>query len=80
MTQYRTKLDIWADIIKTCNGGIKKTRLVYGANINFTTVRKYLRDMMEKELVIKTANNCYIPTNKGMLFLEHYNNMMSVIE
>ena len=49
--------------------GIKKTQLVYEANLNFRICRKYLEMLDEKEL-IKHENGLFITTEKGKVFQE----------
>ncbi len=43
----RNDLDICADILTAARAGAKKTHIVYGANLNFKLVRKYLRRLIE---------------------------------
>ena len=39
----RGEVEIIRDVLEVCLNGANKTRVVYGANLNFTRVDKYLR-------------------------------------
>jgi predicted transcriptional regulator len=72
--QRRTRIDITAEILRIANDGAKKTQIVYGANLNFKLLRKYLDELekagfimrdLEKQGIIKT-------TEKGENYLKYY--------
>jgi predicted transcriptional regulator len=69
----RNDLDICADILTAARAGAKKTHIVYGANLNFKLVRKYLRRLIENGLLRPSSEkNVYTTTEEGMDFLEQY--------
>lgn len=49
--------------------GVKKTHIVYEANLNFNVARQYLEILKEKGL-IKQENGLFITTEKGRVFQE----------
>jgi predicted transcriptional regulator len=69
----RTKFDIIVDIINlTMDGGANKTRIVYGANLNFKIANKYINFLLENGLIeeeVKEGKKYYLATEKGVQFL-----------
>jgi predicted transcriptional regulator len=72
----RNNLDICADILRVSKGGAKKTHLVYQANLNFKIVKKYITELIEKELLEMNGDRFYI-TDKGSEFIERYETLVS---
>ena len=73
----RNNLDICADILQVSQSGAKKTHIVYKANLNFMIVKKYLSNLIEKGFIEKN-DTLYFTTNKGVNFLESYEEFSSV--
>ena len=68
----RCEIDILADILYLANkGGIKKTTIVYKANLNFKIVEGFLSSLLEGGL-IEFSDKLYETTDKGGTFLHHY--------
>jgi len=68
----RNDMDIYAEILYLANeGGVKKTLLVYQANLNFTIINRYLSNLLEQEL-LELDGKIYKTTDKGINFLNHY--------
>ncbi len=65
----RTKFDIVIVILDVVSGGATKTKIVYGANLNFNLATKYLDFLLEKGLV-RTDSSRYEITDEGKVFLE----------
>ena len=65
----RSKFDIIIAILDVVSGGATKTKIVYGANLNFNIATKYLDFLLEKGLV-RINNSCYEITEEGETFLE----------
>jgi predicted transcriptional regulator len=72
----RNNLDICADILRISKNGIKKTHIVYKANLNFNIVKKYLLGLMESGFLEQKGTKFYL-TDKGKLFIDRYNNLSS---
>lgn len=63
-----------AEILRLSEGGSKKTRLVYQANINFTMLVKYTA-LLEKKRFIQMMDDHIYTTHEGLEFLEQYEKM-----
>ncbi|EMR74152.1 putative transcriptional regulator [Thaumarchaeota archaeon SCGC AB-539-E09] len=74
----RNNLDISADILQVAQEGAKKTQIVYKANLNFLIVKKYLNNLIEKDLMNKNDKH-YFTTDKGRDFLMSYKKFSSVV-
>ena len=73
----RNNLDICADILQVAQPGARKTQIVYKANLNFMIVKKYLRNLIENGFIEK-FDKLYYTTNKGVNFIESYEEISSV--
>jgi len=65
----RSSYDIIYDILVTCKPGVKKTRLMYNANLSFEVLKKYVDVLVEKQLILKKDEKFFV-TEKGMKFLD----------
>lgn len=55
------------------NDGAKKTQIMYGANLSYKVLTRYLGEVLEAYLVsFERSKRCYVLTSKGREFLEHY--------
>lgn len=75
MGSYRSRFDIIADILRVVKGdnGAKKTQIMYGANLSYKVLTRYLSEVLEACLIKFERNkHCYVLTDKGREFLEHY--------
>ncbi len=73
--EYRRRFDIIADILRVVKGndGAKKTQIMYGANLSYEVLTKYLKRVLEANLVeFENRRGCYILTDKGKEFLQQY--------
>jgi len=71
---YRSRLDIIADILHVVSeGDVKKTQIMYQANLSYKLLTRYLTEVIETCLVsFKRKERCYLLTSKGKEFLERY--------
>ena len=62
----RTRIEIMRDVIEIMRkeGGVKKTEIVYGANLNFVRASRIIKWLIEKELVTVESDR-YEITEKG---------------
>lgn len=74
----RNEMDIIADVLKVARGGARKTRIVYGANLNFKIVKRYLSGLLERRLLV-CRDEIYGTTEAGLVFLERYYDLTSVL-
>jgi len=67
----RNDLDIQADILRVAmsRGGALKTQIVYGANLNFDIVKKYLNRLMSRGL-LSLEGTRYFPTEKSRVYID----------
>ena len=68
----RSHLDIVRDILSAALVESRKTRIMYQANLSYTQVKKYLHDLLERELLNHDGTSFYLITKKGRQFLELY--------
>ncbi len=65
----RCRLDIVVEILDVASSGATKTKIVYGANLNFAIATKYL-DLLQEKGLIRTNSNIYEITEEGEKFVE----------
>ena len=74
--QYRSKLEITANILEIAKEGSRKTRIMYLGNLSFDLLQKYLKQLEQLGLVIvkNTADGerVYNVTEKGREFLTDF--------
>lgn len=68
----RNNLDIEADILTVALEGTRKTWIVYGANLNFSIVKKYLAGLIRKGC-LEIDGNLYFTTPKGKDYIDLIN-------
>lgn len=73
----RNDLDICADILAVAREGVRTTRIVYQANLNFKIVKKYLQRLKENGL-LKKEDGFFVTTPKGAQFIEQYKGLVSL--
>jgi len=69
--KQRSGIDIIADMLDAAGEGAKRTRIMYVTNLSYKLLKKYLKKVMDANLLEKKGNN-YNITEKGELFLEKY--------
>ena len=65
----RTRIEIYEEMLELTKVETKKTHLVYGCNLNFNTVKKYLKHLLDKgqiKEIILRDKTYYVTTNKGL--------------
>ena len=78
MAERREKLDIIKDILEAIRdkgGTIKPTHLLYKSNLSHDSMKRYVGDLIEKEMVLEMAEKRgkkYNITDKGLKFLSDY--------
>ena len=77
----RQAVDIDADILRTiakCRNHTGVTAIVYGANLNFIIVRKYLKRLIARGLIVSevvSGRALYSNTDKAPEFLGVYDSL-----
>ena len=72
MGKYRGRLQIIADILSVVRGGAKKTHVMYQANLSFTLLKRYLKEVLEAGLVKCEDEDLYTLTGRGQSFLDRF--------
>lgn len=67
--EKRSSLEILQEIIRLADLGHKKTRIMYGANLSFDMLNKYLEFLTTKGFVTVDATGRYAVTSDGRAFL-----------
>ena len=68
----RSRREIITEILEICRDGANKTRIVYGANLNFRTATQYLQGLIDNHLIDVDLGK-YQTTKKGISLLERVN-------
>ena len=79
----RGKIQIMGDVLALASSGIKKTHIMYKANLSYEQVHLYLTEMMEKGLVMQDVSSdgvIYRATEMGREFLVHYTHLAEFID
>ena len=78
----RTKIEIVRDILKILikdDSGVKKTKIVYGANLNFDRASSVLNWLIEAELVASVSDT-YKITEKGKEALREIDKLVTLLK
>ncbi|HID15905.1 MAG TPA: hypothetical protein EYP16_03770 [Candidatus Atribacteria bacterium] len=76
--RYRSRLQIMVDIIETIKkegGKSGVTRILYGANLSYDRLMKYLKELVEAGLIKEIREKdktIYVFTVKGNKFIKEY--------
>jgi predicted transcriptional regulator len=68
----RSSLDIVQEVLSIALVKVCKTRIMYGANLNFHQLEKYLRTLIGNALLSFESDSGYLTTNSGQMFLQLY--------
>jgi len=77
MSERRSNFEIVAEILRMSKKGVKKTRIVYGANLNFKMLREYLEKLEKAGLIEQHPENGGLikTTAKGNGYLQQFNGL-----
>ena len=81
-SKKRTNDLIVSEILKICVNGASKTRIVYQANLNFSTAKPYLYRFIERgllEVIPMGSRIVYKTTPKGIDLIERVERFQSEI-
>jgi predicted transcriptional regulator len=79
----RGKIQIMGDVLALATAGIKKTHIMYRANLSYEQVHLYLGELIEKRLVAQDVSQdgvIYRTTEKGREFLMYYQRIAEFLE
>jgi len=76
VSKYRSHLQILVDILSLINEGAKRTHIMYGANLSFKLLNKYLSEILNAGLAHLRDDGLYEITEKGLIFLDKCNRFL----
>jgi len=72
MNKNRCSLDIAREVLSIASVRARKTRIMYGANLSFRQVQKYLNTLLRNGLLEHDDDSGYLITKAGREFLSLY--------
>ena len=79
----RGKIQIMGDVLGLATCGIKKTHIMYRANLSYEQVHLYLGELIGKRLMAQDVSSngvIYRTTEKGREFLLYYTRLVEFLE
>ena len=79
----RGKIQIMGDVLALATSGIKKTHIMYRANLSYEQVHIYLGELIGKRLISQDVSSdgvTYRTTTKGREFLLCYTHLVEFLE
>jgi len=79
----RGKIQIMGDVLALATAGIKKTHIMYRANMSYEQVLLYLTELIERRFIAQDVSQdgvVYRTTDKGREFLIYYNRLTEFLE
>src|SRR5215210_8412026 len=80
----RGKIQIMGDVLALGTSGIKKTHVMYRANLSYEQVQLYLGELIAKRLNAQDVSSpdgvVYRTTEKGREFLLYYTRLVEFLE
>ena len=80
----RGKIQIMGDVLALGTSGIKKTHIMYRANLSYEQVHIYLGELIGKRLISQDVSSSdgviYRTTEKGREFLLHYTRLVEFLQ
>jgi predicted transcriptional regulator len=71
-SKNRRRLDIISDMLSVARVEVRKTKIMYQANLSYGQVERYLKSLLENGLVECRNKSFYLITWKGKEFLQMY--------
>ncbi len=75
----RHRIEIMAQILAFCIHATRKTRIMYGNNLNHAQLKDYLTLLTSRGLLAHNSDT-YVTTEKGHRFLEAFAQLKDVLE
>jgi predicted transcriptional regulator len=79
----RGRIQIMGDVLGLATSGIRKTHIMYRANLSYEQVHMYLAELIERGLLVQHATDegvVYRTTERGREFLYFYNKVVEFLE
>jgi predicted transcriptional regulator len=80
--RYRNRIEIICQILEVANGGVtKKIEIMYKANLSYAQLKEYVMVLTESDLLrYDLDTQIFMTTEKGLRFLDAYNQMDAVMK
>jgi predicted transcriptional regulator len=76
----RNSLEITAEILRLCQKPQTKTRVMYGANLSWGLLQKYLSKLQAKRLLeVQNSQTRYVTTQKGLEFVKTWGELVELL-
>jgi predicted transcriptional regulator len=75
----RSRFEISGDILEKCVEGLQITKIVGKCNLNFSTVRPYLKHLHKSKLLVRDEYE-YKTTEKGREWLKYFYQIKDVFD
>lgn len=79
LNNRRSEMEIIATILDIAKQEVKKTKILYKANLSYVQLKNYVSFLLEKGL-LENIGNMYSTTKKGRLFLITWQNTLMLLE
>lgn len=83
INRRRSNIDIIAEMLKVGENGAGKTRIMYGANLSYTQIQKYLGFLLGQGFIGKmemgNPSVTYQVTDSGLKLLESINSLKEML-
>ncbi len=80
----RGKIQIMGDVLALATSGIRKTHIMYKANLSYEQVYLYLEELISKRLIAQDVSSSdgvmYRTTERGREFLLYYTRLAEFLE
>jgi len=79
----RGKIQIMGDVLALATSGIRKTHIMYKANLSYEQVYLYLEELIGKRLIAQDVSHdavVYRTTEKGREFMHYYTRLIEFLE
>ncbi len=81
--QRRSNIEIIADMVKVGENGVGKTRIMYGANMSYSQIKKYLGFLISQgfiyQLKVGNPSVTYHVTDNGLKLLNSIQNVIEML-
>lgn len=75
--KYRHSLEIARDMLSVASVKVRKTRIMYQANLSYRIMERYLKNLLENGLIERGRDSFYVITRKGKDFLQMYEDYLA---
>jgi predicted transcriptional regulator len=83
INQRRSNIEIIADMLKVGENGAGKTRIMYGANLSYSQIQKYLGFLVNEGFIDKmevgNPSVTYKVTDSGLKLLDTINSIIKML-